>query len=184
MVIMLLVNALGFEKMEAPPHSDWAMMLFISALYLAHNTCCIIGIALTSPLTVGVVKAMAIPLTFLSDFLRGRNHSPSPMEQFGAVLITVGFLGTILSRDIIDDVDFGEGAARVFVEGEEEKGLLEDDWEEDSSEEEGAGGGVGGAGGGGAPLPFENEGKKKSQREAALFHDDHDDDMLTGDDGY
>lgn len=164
---LILVHALGFEKMEAPPASDWAMILFISGLYLAHNTCCIIGIALTSPLTVGVVKAMAIPLTFLSDFLRGR-HFPTDMELFAAALITLGFLGTIMSKDIIDDVDFGYGGARVYADGDEERGLMEEDDSSDDEEQAGL------------PSPLE---KKSLQREAALY-DDSDDDLLTGDDGY
>jgi len=132
---LLVVHALGIEKMEAPPSSDWPMIGFICALYLAHNTCCIIGIALTSPLTVGVVKAMAIPVTFLSDFLR-EVRNPNQMEVIGATLIGMGFLGTVLTKDIIDDVHFGDRGPRVYdvSGGGETHGLL--DSSEDSSDDE------------------------------------------------
>jgi len=135
---LVVLHALRIEKMEAPPKDDWPMIGFISMLYLFHNACSIIGIALTSPLTVGVVKALAIPLTFLADLLRKRHH-PTSMEIFGAGLIVCGFIATMLSKDIIDDLDFSDVAydSKIYTEDDRLRShLLVEETDSDLSDDE------------------------------------------------
>jgi len=122
---LLLVHAAGLEEMKAPPATDWPAILTIGVLSLAHNVCIILGIVTTSPLIVGVVKALTIPVAFLRDCLSGQRLKPTVSEILGALMILAGFVITLMSRDIIDSVDF-EVDHNSDV-GDERRGLLSED---------------------------------------------------------
>ena len=88
---LFIVDAVGYEAFQLPPHKDLNLLIVNGLMDAVFNVLLVLGIALTSPLFVTCGTMLAIPASILWDYVAHGTHL-APASVAGVVLVALGFV--------------------------------------------------------------------------------------------
>lgn len=89
--VIPVLHATGLETFELPPGDKARMLMLNTGLDSVYNMCLLLGIGLSSPLTMSIASMLVVPASILADWML-HSDVPLPMEAGGMALILAGFV--------------------------------------------------------------------------------------------